>query len=347
MDHAPPSAVDRPDSRPPIRLGFAGFWDSFDPRDNFLTRLLETRWRIDLVDEPDFLIHSCIGRGRHDHRRFDCVRIFYTGENVAPDWLSTDWAFTFEYTDHPRHFRLPHWPFYIDPPRLVKGLSASGGPPTDVEAILAERPRFCGFVVSNPLCKTRNDFFRRLSKYKRVDSGGKLFNNVGGRVADKRAFLAECRFTIAFENESHPGYTSEKVAEPMLVNTIPVYWGDPLVGNDFDTRSFLSFHDTPPGPGMSASAALDLLVDRVVAADRDPDLYAGMLARPWYRGDRVPRCADADAILAQFERIFTTPVDPVSRRRGVARMVGLHRLPDAAGSIGRRLKRKWRQWTAG
>lgn len=349
MDRPAASAVDRP----PVRLGFAGFWDSFDPRDNFLTRLLETRWRIELVAEPDFLIHSCIGRGRHDHRRFDCVRIFYTGENVAPDWLSTDWAFTFEYTDHPRHFRLPHWPFYIDPPRLVKGLAVSDPAtepkpvgPADVAAILAARPRFCGFVVSNPLCKTRNEFFRRLSKYKRVDSGGKLFNNLGGRVADKRAFLAECRFTIAFENESHPGYTSEKVAEPMLVNTIPIYWGDPLVGNDFDTRSFLSFHDTPPGPGVSASAALDLLVDRVVAADRDPDLYAGLLARPWYRGDRVPRCADADAILAQFERIFTTPIDRVSRRRGPARLVGLDRVPDALRSIRFRLKRKWRQWTA-
>ncbi len=31
---------------PVIRLGYAGFWDSFDPRDNFLTRLLEQRWRI-------------------------------------------------------------------------------------------------------------------------------------------------------------------------------------------------------------------------------------------------------------------------------------------------------------
>ena len=345
MDDTPPRAAARPDSGPPIRLGFAGFWDSFDPRDNFLTRLLETRWRIELVDDPDFVIHSCIGRGRHDHRRFDCVRIFYTGENVAPDWLSTDWAFTFEYTDHPRHFRLPHWPFYIDPPRLVKGLAA-GAPPPDVEAILAARPRFCGFVVSNPLCRTRNEFFRRLSKYKRVDSGGKLFNNVGGRVADKQAFLAECRFNIAFENESHPGYTSEKVAEPMLVNTIPIYWGDPLVGNDFDTRSFLSFHDTPPGPGLSASAALDLLVDRVVAADREPTIYAGMLARPWYRHDRVPHCADAAAILAQFDRIFTTPIEPVARRRGPARLLGLDRIPDAAGSLRRRLKRKWRQWTA-
>ena len=76
MDSAPPPAADNPAARPTIRLGFAGFWDSFDPRDNFLTRLLETRWRIELVAEPDFLIHSCIGGGRHGHRRSDCVRIF-------------------------------------------------------------------------------------------------------------------------------------------------------------------------------------------------------------------------------------------------------------------------------
>ena len=334
-----PLAHDQLLAKPVVRLGFSGFWDDFDPRENFLTRLLNTRWTIELTDEPDFLIHSCIGRGRHAHRRHDCVRIFYTGENVAPDWLSTDWAFTFEHLDHPRHFRLPHWPFYVDPPRLVKPPE-----PPDVEAILAGKPRFCGFVVSNPLCKTRNEFFRRLSAYRRVDSGGKLFNNLGGRVADKRAFLAECRFTIAFENESHPGYTSEKVAEPMLVNSIQVYWGDPLVGCDFDTRSFLSAHDTPPGRCISASAALYLLVDRVVAADRDPDVYAGMLAEPWYRGNRVPACADAAAILAQFERIFTTPIERVSSRRGPFQLLGLHRVPDAIGSIRRRLKRKWRQW---
>lgn len=329
-----------PESRPPLRLGFAGFWDDFDPRENFLTRLLARRWQIQLCDKPDFLIHSCIGRRRHDHRRHDCVRIFYTGENVPPDWLSTDWALTFEHLDHPRHFRLPHWPFYVEPERLVKPAE-----PPDPEAILASRTRFCGFVVSNPLCPTRNEFFRRLSRYQRVDSGGKLFNNLGGRVADKRAFLAECRFTIAFENESHPGYTTEKVAEPMLVNSIPIYWGDPLIGCDFDTTSFLSYHDTPPGRGVSASAALDLLVERVVAADRDPDRYAALLARPWYRDNRVPACADSGTLLAWFERVFTTPIEPVARRRGLARLTGLDRLPDALRSIRYRLKRKWRQWT--
>ena len=201
-------------------------------------------------------------------------------------------------------------------------------------------------MVSNPLCNTRNEFFRRLSHYKRVDSGGKLANNIGGRVADKQAFLGECRFTIAFENESHPGYTTEKVAEPMLVNSLPIYQGDPLIGNDFDTRSILSYHDTPPGPGLSPSAALDLLVDRVIALDRDPALLAETLARPWYHRNHVPRCVDADLILEKFTEIFTTPIDRVSRRRGPAHRLGLDRIPDAARSIRFRIKRKWRQWTS-
>jgi hypothetical protein len=323
--------------RTPIHIGFTGFWDSFDHSDNYFTRLLARRYQVVVCDRPDYLIHSCIGRGRHDHRRHDCVRIFYTGENVPADWLSTDWAFTFEYDPHPRHFRLPHWPFYVAPQALVK--------PTDVDPgrIIAAKTRFCGFVVSNPLCRIRNEFFRRLSRYRPVASGGKVLNTIGHRVPDKQAFLAECRFTIAFENESHPGYTSEKIAEPMLVNSIPIYWGDPLIGRDFDSRSFLSAHDCGSG---TTSAMLDELVERVVAVDRDPGLLETMLATPWLRGNRVPPCVDEEAILDQFATIFTTPIEPVARHRGPARLLGLDRLPDAAASLRRRLRRKYRQWAS-
>ena len=323
--------------RPHVRIGFAGFWDDFDPRDNFLTRIIARRYDLSICDRPDFLIHSCIGRKRHDHLAHDCVRIFYTGENVAADWLSTDWAFTFEHDPHPRHFRLPHWPFRVDPPDLVKPADF------DPDRVLAEQTRFCAFVVSNPLCKVRNEFFRRLSRYKPVDSGGKVMNTIGHRVADKRAFLADHRFTIAFENESYPGYTSEKIAEPMLVNSIPIYWGDPLIGRDFNTWSFLSAHDCG---SRATSAMLDDLVERVVAVDRDPDLLRTLLAQPWYRGNRVPRSADADVILEQFTRIFETPIEPVARRRGIARLLRLNRLPDAVRSIRNRLRRKYRKWTA-
>ncbi len=322
------------DLRPPartVRLRFVGFWDGFDPRDNFFTRLLEPHWRIDQDADPDFILYTTVGARRRDFLAYDCTRIFFTGENVGPDWLACDWAFTFRHDPHPRHRRLPLWVLYADAATLVKPAVV------DVGRILEAKDRFCGFVVSNPLCRTRNDFFHRLSRYRRVDSGGKLFNNVGGRVADKRAFLAGCRFTIAFENESSPGYTTEKVVEPMLVDSIPIYWGDPLVGRDFDTTGFLSAHDSP---------SLDDLVERVVAVDRDPDLLARVLARPWMRGNRVPECADSGAILARFDRIFTEPVEPVARRRGVARALRLHRLPAALASLSHRLRRQWRKRAA-
>jgi len=329
------NATDSAAPRLPLRLGFVGFWDSFDPRDNYFTRLLSRRYDVDVCERPDFLIHSCIGKGRHDHRRYDCVRIFYTGENVPADWLSTDWAFTFEYDAHPRHFRLPHWPLSVDPLALVKPADI------DVERILVSKTRFCGFVVSNPLCRVRNDFFRKLSRYRPVDSGGKVFNTLGHRVADKRTFLADCKFTIAFENESHPGYTTEKVVEPMVVDSLPIYWGDPLIGRDFDTRSFVSAHDSGPCTGRW----LDDLVERVVAIDRDPALHAAMLARPWLRDNRLPACVDPAAIFEQFRRIFETPIEPVARRRSLGRSLGLHRIPAELASIRRRIVRKYRKLT--
>jgi hypothetical protein len=325
-----------PDARPPIRIRFVGFWDSFDTRDNFFTRLLAQRYRLEICDEPDFVVYASVGRRRKEFLRHDCVRIFYTGENLAPDWTACDWAFTFEHTAHPRHFRLPHWPFYAAPEALVKSAES------DPAAVLARKTKFCAFVVSNPLCRTRNEFFRKLSRYKPVDSGGKVMNTLGRRVADKRAFLADYKFTIAFENESHPGYTTEKIVEPMLVDSLPIYWGDPLVGRDFDTRSFLSAHDQGPLTRRS----LDDLVERVVAVDRDPRLHESLLVRPWLRDNRVPACASAAAILDRFTTIFETPIEPVARRRSVARVLGLHRLPAETASIRRRLLRKWRKLTA-
>jgi len=314
------------EERPTIRLKFVGFWEGFDPHDNFFTSLLGRRYRLELCDDPDFVIFSYIGKRRREHRRWNCVRIFYTGENIAPDWSCCDWAFSFDYTTHPRHFRLPHWPFYVDPVALVKP------PDHEPAAILAKKSRFCAFIVSNPLCRARNDFFRKLSRYKPVDSGGKVLNTLGYRVGDKQAFLRDYKFTIAFENDSQPGYTTEKIVEPMLADSIPIYWGDPLVHRDFDTRSFLSAHD---------SRSLDDLVERVVEVDRNPALYLEMLGRPWYPDNRVPACADATQILDQFTRIFTTPVNPVARSRSVVHMLGLDRLPAELASIRRRIRRQY------
>ena len=75
--------------------------------------------------------------------------------------------------------------------------------------------KFCSMVVSNAQVSNpiRERFFRLLSEYKQVDSGGRLWNNVGGPVADKQKFIGGYKFNIAFENSAVLGYTTEKIMD--------------------------------------------------------------------------------------------------------------------------------------
>ena len=110
----------------------------------------------------------------------------------------------------------------------------------------ARKTRFCNFVYSNPRCRYRNRFFHKLSRYRHVDAAGRLYNNLGSGSDgpnDKTELLASCKFTIAFENASYPGYTTEKIVHAMLAHSLPIYWGNPCVERDFNTASFLNAHD--------------------------------------------------------------------------------------------------------
>jgi alpha(1,3/1,4) fucosyltransferase len=316
----------KPAMKARIKLAFCDFWPKFDPADNYFTRLLRQRFTVELSDHPQFVIFSTFGQS---FRRFRCTRIFYTGENWRPDFWNCDYAFTFDHLDDARHFRLPVYGLFNDPGPLIKR-------DFDADRVLAAKTRFCNFVYSNPLCRTRNRFFHELSKYKPVDSGGRLFNNIGAPVADKLAFIKQSKFTIAFENDSQPGYTTEKLSEPMLADSVPIYWGNPLVERDFNPRSFISAHDWP---GMAA------VIDRVIEVDRHDDLYLELLRQPWLNGNRLNQYIDPENILAQFERIFSDPQTPVATRQQVARFFRIDQLSSARRSLLRRVIRSTKKFT--
>lgn len=72
-------------------------------------------------------------------------------------------------------------------------------------------------------------------------------NNCGffleGDEEDKLNYVSNFKFFIAFENWSYPGYVTEKIIHPMIVNTIPIYWGFSKIGEEFNPKSFLNLHD--------------------------------------------------------------------------------------------------------
>ena len=280
-----------------IKLDFCDFWPSFKKTDNYFYRLLTRRYDVVVSDSPDYVIYSCFGR---EFRRHKCVRIFYSGENRRPALRECDYAFTFDYVDNPRHYRLPLYALYHDPYDLVKAEDF------DVEAILREKTRFCSFVFSNAYAPVRNRFFNKLSKYKRVDSGGRYLNNVGGPVGDKRAFVREHKFDISFENASYPGYTTEKLTQPMQVHTVPIYWGNSLVQRDFNPRSFINYFEF---------GSEDELIEHIIRVDKDEGLYRQYLVQPHYNNNEVNEFVNPENVLGQFDRIFHDDVVPVAMQK--------------------------------
>jgi hypothetical protein len=237
-------------SKPELKIWFTDFWKGFDPEKNFFTRLLDPVFKI-IPDagKPDVLFYSYTGIG---FLKYDCPRIYYTAENIRPRLTDCDYALGFDYSGHDRMARLP---YYVIRPGVTQLLQ-----PLDIDELVRQKSRFCSFVVSNKFSGKRIRFFKKLSKYKRVDSGGALMNNIGYTVGDKYAFLQPYKFNIAFENSSYPGYSTEKLCEPMTVGTIPVYWGNPWVGRDFNTKSFISWHDY---------GSDDAVIERIIEIGKD------------------------------------------------------------------------------
>jgi hypothetical protein len=281
-----------------IKIDFADFWGGFDKTDNYFYNLLKEDYEVEISSNPDVLFFSLFGK---ENARYRCKKAFYTGENIPPPLKGTsnpffpneircDWSFSFDYMDDERNYRLPHYLLYPGYYELAN--------PKSIDESMAKR-KFCNFIVSNGNCQQRNSFFAKLSRYKKVDSGGRFANNIGYAVNDKRQFQSEYKFSIAFENNAYrpqqPGYTTEKIMEPMTVNSIPLYWGNPEIGKEFSTESFISFYDF---------ASEDDMIDYIIELDKDDSRYMKMLGKPWLEGNSIPESNRIESIKSFLRKII-------------------------------------------
>jgi len=252
-----------------ITIGFCDFWNGFD-RDNFiLVKALRENYEVEILNNPseaDYVFFSVFG-DEHWFLPDRCIKIFYTGENICPDFNACDYAVGFEWLDFgDRYLRLPNYlatPFFRKSALLMEEKHL-------IE--VSHKEKFCSFVVSqesgNP---SRFDIYCALSEYKPVSSGGRWKNNIGGPVSDKMEFQSLHKFAIAGENASHSGYTTEKLVEAFAAGCVPIYWGDPEVTRVFNPKAFVNAHDY---------ASLKSLVEEVKRIDNNDDAYAEMLKQP-------------------------------------------------------------------
>jgi hypothetical protein len=291
-----------------IRINCTDFSSERMRFENYIFRLIAEYYEAEISDDPEILLYSCSGQ---EFLKYDCLRIYYTGENTRPNFKHCDYAFSFDHSDDPRNYRLPDYAAYEDIRELLKI--------KDPESIARAKTKFCEFTYSNPFAQERIRFFKALSKYKKIDSFGKVLNNTAGveGAADRtninwkkyrRGFLAPYKFSIAFENASYPGYVTEKILYAMLTNAIPIYWGNPEIGKDFNTKSFINCHEYKN---------FDEVIERVIEIDNDQNLYRQYLAEPYYQDNRIPENLLEENVVRQLESIISNKdrVIPVARRK--------------------------------
>lgn len=287
-----------------IRIDFCDIGFNWSKTDFFLYKVLQERFEVELCDQPDFLIYSC---GGYSHRLHSGVRIFFSGESDTPNYRECDYSVACVQTGDPRNLHLPLYVTYGDPAEIIK---QNDNP----EKILAAKTKFCSFLISgyNPRKNgNRVGFFRKLSQYKKVDSGGRKFNNIGGPIPGgsrgKIEFLRQYKFNIAFENRSLPGYTTEKIFEPMVARCLPIYWGDPTINEQFNSRSFLNRADFPSD---------EALIEKIIELDNDDEKYLEYLRQPYFYNDTPNQYFNRQRILDFFENIFSQKITPVAQKKG-------------------------------
>ena len=259
-----------------IYVKYMDFWPAFVLESFDVHQILIERYEVVVSDNPDYVIFGEFGGESYGiENRYNCIKLFLTIENRRPNFGDTDYAIGIHYINKgDRYFRKPTGVHKLTALHSVYDV-------TKVKGIGTKNKKFCAWVVSNGSGVVRNRFFDKLSKYKKVDSGGYFMNNIGGPVSDKLDFLKNYKFSICFENSKAQGYISEKLFDAFEAGTIPIYYGDDTVLEILNNRSYIHVIDEND---------FDEKIELIKKIDQNDTLYEEMIREKIVIDDsRYPR----------------------------------------------------------
>ena len=259
----------------------------------------------------------------------DVIRIMITDENICPDFNACDYAISSEHLDYSdRHFRAPVYCLY--------GKTIGLGHRSEfTEKDLLQKNEFCNFIHSNSnLAKPiRKDFFRALDSRIPVISAGRFLQNdrsLSNQANDldwhssKLKFQHRFWFTIAIENSESPGYVTERLTDAFLEGTIPIYWGDPRVAEEFNPQAFID---------LRSYENFSVAIDDIIYQDQHLECILEILNAPVFN-DGVNKINEFKAGAQAFlQAIFDQPLYEARRcpRQGNSHWLEQRRRKDQTG----------------
>lgn len=279
------SRKERNEQSKKIYVDYIGFWNGFDKEHNFISEILKKRCEVVVSKDPEYVFVSSFCKP-FEFAKYDCVRVFYTAEPFSPDFVSFDYCIGFDHIDAgDRYYRYPYYALRWNEKQI--GSSYHQLSLEKAQEVLNSKERFCNFVYSHDTqSNLRQRVFTKLSEYKKVDSVGTYLNNQSDGYtvtygASKDDYLRKSKFTIAIDSLCFPGFTTEKIIEPILCHSVPIYHGDPTISDYFNTKSFVHLKD---------DSQLDSFVEKVIELDQDDEKYIEMLMQnPFVEADHIEK----------------------------------------------------------
>lgn len=234
-----------------MNISFLDFWGNFDFNNNFFVHYFKSLFpdqqiNITSPENADTVIFSCFGQQHKTVNRSKTKKIFFTGENIRPNFNECDYSFTFDFDDHGgKNIRIPLWYFYID----WFGVGSYGDPKyllpiNEINGTWfnTKKTKTCCTVFSNPK-QERFSMIECLTKYFPVDCYGKPFGRHTNGEDDKYNIISQYKISMCFENGIYPGYVTEKLLHSRTAGNLALYWGHSDVKNDFNTKGFINVND--------------------------------------------------------------------------------------------------------
>lgn len=272
-------------------LEYELIWDADNPQFIVVTDLIYT----------DAMVRREFGRMYNNH----VVTIFRASECITPDLNLFDYAICFDDSiGEDRVISHVHRDFYQE---YISKRENDFKQKTELaKAALLKKTGFCNFIYSNPNGhENREKIFSSLNEYKRVDSLGAYLNNTGysdgdrdilERVMSSIDLKSKYKFTVAFENATHKGYTSEKVFTSLEAHSIPIYWGNPEIGKIVNEKAIINCHQFDD---------FNQVVEKVKEIDSDDDMWCKMVCEPWLTKEQeIEEKRKKEEYYRFFDKIF-------------------------------------------
>jgi alpha(1,3/1,4) fucosyltransferase len=262
-----------------IKIMFTDMWfkDIYDNR--FTKKFKEFNFNF-IVDNknPDFVIYSIFGNSYLNYP--NAKKNFFCWEpinfNSSHHLNNCDYSLSYysDLKDGKKHF-------YFSP--LLGKFGWVNNFIKDInEPKKIPKKKFCCFVVKNTSfgigAKLRIEFFKELSKYKKVDSFGGSLRNCDVIIPkrndskkwgeDYLNVIGQYKFMITFENINNPGVITEKIINAFKANTIPIYWGNKDIHNVIKKNSFINCHEFK---------SFQETINYIKKIDSDDELYYSIL----------------------------------------------------------------------